>query len=114
MLRLLLAGAALTLAACAPPPPMDEAPERPIQSLTAAECAARVGRMQTVQCVVRYSDAGKRCTDGSQCQGDCRAEPTAATREGQAVAGVCQATSNRFGCFTTVTNGKAEATLCID
>ena len=31
-----------------------------------------------------------------------------------AVAGICQADSNRFGCFTRVEDGKAEATLCID
>lgn len=117
MLRILVAGAALILSACAPVAPQ---PETPVQSLSASECAARggsmiaVGRMQTVQCVVRYSDAGKACTDGAQCQGDCRAEPTVTAREGQSVRGVCQADSNRFGCFTTVTNGKAEATLCID
>ncbi|MGV8929708.1 MAG: hypothetical protein ACOH1E_08140 [Brevundimonas sp.] len=87
----------------------------------AADCRARngtlqpVGRMQTLQCVVRYADAGKRCTDSDQCAGECRTtDVTDRPDEGAAVAGVCQADSNRFGCFTRVEDGKAEATLCID
>jgi xylose isomerase len=33
---------------------------------------------------------------------------------GASAVGQCQADSNRFGCRTTVKDGKAEATLCID
>jgi len=33
---------------------------------------------------------------------------------GTAATGVCQATSDRFGCNTPVEDGKAGATLCID
>ena len=73
-----------------------------------------VGRMQSVRCVIRYADAGKPCTDGGQCLGDCRAEPTDTLREGAAATGQCQAENIRFGCFTTIKGGKAEATLCID
>lgn len=116
MIRALTACLALAVAACAPPPttPSDT------PSLSSAACEARggtmkpVGRMQTVQCVIAYADAGKPCTDGSQCQGDCRAEPAGAANEAAPVRGVCQAESNRFGCFTTIRNGRAEPTLCID
>ena len=107
----------LALVGCSPAAVTSEAP---MQSADASACAARggemkqVGRLQSWQCVIRYADAGKRCTDGAQCQGDCRTEPTVTAREGQSVRGVCQATSNRFGCFTTIRDGKAEATLCID
>ena len=88
----------------------------------AADCAARggkmlpQGRMQSLQCVVSYADAGKRCTDGDDCQGDCRVEEADGgfPAAGSAVAGRCQATSSRFGCYTTVENGKAEATICVD
>lgn len=72
-----------------------------------------VGRMQTLQCVISYADAGKSCTSGSQCAGDCRT-PAVDVRPGQQVAGYCQATSDRFGCSTTVENGRAQATVCID
>ena len=87
----------------------------------AADCAQRggkmlpQGRMQTLQCVVSYGDAGQRCTDGDDCQGDCRIEEAAGTpHAGAAAVGQCQATSSRFGCYTTVEGGKAEATICVD
>ncbi|MDQ7812542.1 hypothetical protein [Brevundimonas sp.] len=87
----------------------------------AAACAARggkmlpQGRMQTLQCLVSYSDAGQRCTDGDDCQGGCRIEDVAnAPRAGAAVVGQCQATSSPFGCYTPVENGKAEAAICVD
>lgn len=127
MKRLALITAVL-LAACQPVPEKGDigfgnepTPTTVPESAAAADCIARngtmqpVGRMQTMQCVVRYADAGKRCTDSDQCGGECRtADVTARPVEGAAVAGVCQADSNRFGCFTRVEDGKAEATLCVD
>ena len=123
-MRILIAAFALVAAACTPMPPAmtADAPQAdaPVQSADANACATRggtmraVGRMQTMQCVVKYADAGKRCTDGDQCAGDCRVEGNLGLREGAATAGVCQVDSDRFGCFTRVEDGKAEATLCID
>lgn len=132
MKRLLIL-AALLAAACQPMPAADtggrtdlaqtsaQAPGGDVSSLGAAECAARggkmipQGRMQTVRCVVAFADAGKRCTTGSDCQGDCRIEDTAAASQaGQPAVGQCQANSSRFGCYTTVENGRAEATICVD
>lgn len=115
----LIAAAALLAAACSSQPTVSPS-DAPMQSADAASCATRggtmqqVGRMQSWQCVVRYADAGKRCTDGDQCQADCLIEGNSGVAPGAAVAGVCQATSNRFGCNTTVEDGKAGATLCID
>jgi hypothetical protein len=119
--------AALLLAACQPVPEKGDLgfgnepdPVQVPESAAAADCIARngtmqpVGRMQTMQCVVRYADAGKRCTDSDQCAGECRTADAARPAEGAAVAGICQATSNQFGCFTRVEDGKAEATLCVD
>ena len=119
MLRVVIAAFALAMASCAPAPALDETPGA-TQSLSPAACAARggemrpVGRMQSVRCVIRYSDAGKPCTDGGQCQGDCRAEPGETLREGAAASGRCQVENVRFGCFTTINGGEAGATLCID
>lgn len=121
-LRLTLAGAAaLLLVACARVVPTPEGPVITDQTPTAAACAARggelrpVGRMQSLQCVIKYADAGKRCTDGDDCLGDCRIEDMAARpQEGAPAVGQCQASSDRFGCFTTVEHGQAGATLCID
>lgn len=141
MKRLLLV-AALFAAACQPLPsetgaaPPAETPGRVIdevdttdipppvrvpESSAAAACEARggrmspQGRMQTLQCVIAYADAGKRCTDGSDCLGDCRvADVTRAPAAGMAAVGQCQADSSRFGCHATITNGKAAATICVD
>ena len=114
--------AALFAAACQPMP--DDGGAGPVGQTSASEasaCAARggemlpQGRMQTLQCVVSYTDAGKRCTDGDDCQGDCRVEDvTAAPPAGAAAVGQCQAKSGRFGCYTKVEGGKAEATICVD
>lgn len=120
-MRILLTILALTIAGCTPLPPTATDPVKPVQSADAGACAARggtlraVGRMQSMQCIIAYADAGKRCTDNDQCQGDCRVEGNTGIAEGRPVtAGVCQVDSNRFGCFTTVKNGRAEATLCVD
>lgn len=130
MKRLIIAAAVLLAAACQPIPAADNASAAPApaQSLAsaagttdAALCASQggkmlpQGRMQTERCVITYADAGRRCTTGSDCQGDCRVEEVAGTPQaGAAAVGTCQRTSSRFGCYTTVENGKAEATICVD
>ena len=129
MKRLIIAVAALLAAACQPMPASDAAATpAPAQSQVsaagttdAALCATQggkmlpQGRMQTVRCVITYADAGRRCTTGSDCAGDCRIEQAAnAPHAGAAAVGQCQRDSSRFGCYTTVENGKAEATLCVD
>lgn len=114
--------ALLLVGACAPTGETTGASgnEAPVQSADASACTARggemqqVGRMQSWQCVVKYADAGKPCTDASQCEGQCEIAGNSGVAPGAAVTGVCQADSNRFGCRTTVKDGKAEATLCID
>jgi len=110
--------AAFAMAACQPMPAADDSAVA--QTPSAEACAARggslqpVGRMQTVQCVIRYADAGKACTTGDQCAGDCRIEDAPFPDTGAAASGRCQADSNRFGCHANVENGKATATICID
>ncbi|MDQ8027891.1 MAG: hypothetical protein REJ23_04125 [Brevundimonas sp.] len=130
MKRVMIAmAAALFAAACQPMPATDNAAAAPTSLQTAAAGSTDAalceraggkmqpqGRMQSVRCVITYTDAGQRCTTGSDCQGDCRVEegPSTAPREGAAVAGTCQRDSRPFGCYTRVENGKAEATLCVD
>ena len=73
------------------------------------------GRMQSVRCVITYADAGRRCTDGDDCAGDCRVDDVAnAPAAGSNAVGQCQANSSRFGCYTTIEDGKAGATICVD
>ena len=129
MKRILMAAAVL-MAACQPLPANDgktdlaevtPAVRSVAGSQDAAACAARggkmlpQGRMQTVRCVITYADAGRRCTDGDDCAGDCRVGDVAnAPAAGTNAVGQCQASSSRFGCYTTVEGGKAEATICVD
>lgn len=119
-MRILIAALALFAASCGPMAGGTPDDGGPVRSAEATACAARggelrrVGRMQSEQCILIYADAGKRCTDGDQCAGDCRVEGNTGLAAGAATAGVCQADSDRFGCHTTVENGKAENTLCVD
>lgn len=130
MKRILIAAVALLMAACQPLPAGDgktdfaeatPATQSPVGAEDAAACAARggkmlpQGRMQTLRCVVTYADAGRRCTDGDDCAGDCRVDDVAnAPTAGTNAVGQCQVNSSRFGCYTTVEGGKAEATICVD
>jgi len=115
MKRLVLAVLALALAACAAPELETSAPAaQTAESVCAARGGAleRVGRAQTLQCVIRFADAGKPCTDGSQCEaGRCHG-PMEAPREN--VTGQCQATNTAFGCYTTLTNGRMGPAICVD
>jgi hypothetical protein len=130
MKRLLMAAAVMMTAACQPLPAdegkTDLAQVTPaVQSVAGTEDAAACtraggkmlpqGRMQSVRCVITFADAGQRCTDGDDCQGDCRVEDVAnAPAAGTNAVGQCQASSSRFGCYTTIEGGKAEATICVD
>ena len=121
--------AALFVAACQPMPvdggKTDLAQAAPTAAQTPADdasaCAAKggkmlpQGRMQSVRCVITYADAGRRCTDGDDCAGDCRVDDVAnAPAAGSNAVGQCQANSSRFGCYTTIEDGKAGATICVD
>jgi hypothetical protein len=122
MMRLLVVASLAVLAACAPVPAEDSTaligPNSSMADNAAAACRAaggiveRRGRLQAELCVKPYADAGKACTSGSQCAGDCVA--TEAVADGTQVAGQCQADDRPFGCFAKVENGRATGGICID
>jgi hypothetical protein len=64
-------------------------------------------------CVIPYADAGKACTDGDQCQGDCRYGDGKPPANGT-VTGQCQRSNDPCGCFSTVEGGRITAALCVD
>jgi len=111
----LAATAALLLSACAAP---SAQPAAPSAQTLAAQCTAKggsiqpVGKAQIPTCVIPYADAGKACTDKSQCEGQCVLEGNLEPQDN--VTGQCQKTNRQFGCFARVENGKATATLCVD
>ncbi len=84
-------------------------------------CAARGGKLQPVcmggiiECIVRYRDAGKRCTDKKDCTGECLllgAGPAPAP--GTPTTGTCQETNDACGCAARVAGGKVTGMDCLD
>lgn len=114
---ILAATLALVMVSCAPVPPP---PGVTSASPDVAACTAKGGtvrpvcRMQRPACVIAYSDAGKTCSDKSDCQGRCLYEGEAPTNSAATVTGQCQASSDPCGCFTTVVQGRMGPGLCVD
>lgn len=137
MRAFVLAVAALVAAACAAPaqvepakgPGIDGRPlvtasgdiDNSVQEALNADKAAcekaggdlrPVCRMGKPMCVVTFSDAGKQCSDSSECMGRCMAENGAEAMK--PAVGHCAADNQPCGCMQIVANGLAQPTLCVD
>lgn len=136
--KLMMVVVALTMTACAAPQP--EAPAGPFigiegrplknadgnidnsvqEALTAnpAACAKAGGEIRPVcmrgvpMCVVNFTDAGKTCSDSSECSGRCEIDGQAAPM--QPARGKCRSTNDPCGCFQLVEKGVAGYPLCAD
>ena len=81
-------------------------------------CAATGGKVVPVcmgqwpMCVIPYADAGKSCTDKSQCEGECRYEGAAPAKG--AVVGACQRDNYPCGCRQTIVDGHIVSGFCAD
>jgi hypothetical protein len=64
-----------------------------------------MGFFRNVGCDIKTTDAGKSCSDSSQCRASCLGPKGALA--GSAVAGSCSAYLANFGNVVTVENGKA-------
>jgi len=76
----------------------------------------RAGLRGWEHCIQDMPDAGKTCSDSSECVARCTI-PIQEGREyspGEPATGACAQTDEVFGCFTRVSGGKAEPTLCVD
>ncbi len=107
----------LLLASCVPAPEPEVSGTAPRDQ---ASCVAvggdwrREGMLGNYMCVQSFADAGKRCTDGDQCLGDCRVTEGEFPAPDTAAVGQCQANTSPFGCFSRVEDGKAQVGLCVD
>ncbi|WNH54648.1 hypothetical protein [Stenotrophomonas oahuensis] len=118
----LMLSALLLLAGCTTTDPFP-APSAAPANRTAedADCAAQggemkpLGRLQRVQCVVPYADAGKSCRTKSDCMGQCLGSGDTELVPGTAATGVCQRDiSQNFGCRQRIDGGLAQGTICVD
>jgi hypothetical protein len=74
----------------------------------------RAGWEQKSRCVRPTRDAGKSCTDSSQCEIACLAEKKP-SEDASDLKGQCAATDNPFAnCGTRIEKGRAVRTLCAD
>ena len=74
----------------------------------------QAGKMQWWRCSIQYSDAGKTCSDVSDCEGKCIAEDGDRSPEATNVTGTCQASDNPFGCQAEVEDGRVTSFRCVD
>jgi hypothetical protein len=99
---------AIMLSACASRPTVDSA-----QCKADGGTVQGVGLFATPACVVPFADAGKVCSDGSECLGMCKAAPDGVV--GQAATGYCQRDDHDiFGCYDEVEGGIVVGGMCLD
>lgn len=99
----------------------DGFPPKPSQA-ELDDCIAKGGIMSRqgmaggYMCVISYADAGKSCTDGSECQsGECLVDNSSRYNPyTQTVTGMCKINNSPFGCFSTIENGKVGYSVCVD
>ena len=66
-------------------------------------------------CITPYSDGGKSCRDGADCEGLCiAAGDYPDVMQGDVVEGFCQSDNSWEGCYAEVSDGKSEGTICYD
>ena len=72
------------------------------------------GRLGCYQCVLSYSDAGKVCQDGTDCQGQCKNTDEFIDSHTNNQTGQCASDSSTFGCYQTIEKGVAQPAICVD
>jgi len=120
---MLISGIVVLLVSCAPAPvPPTQATDSATTPPNVEECQAKGGKIRNVcrrqwpACVVPYSDAGKRCTDNSQCKGKCLldTQTDGPSEPGESAEGKCQLDNDPCGCKIEVVNGKVGGGACVD
>lgn len=86
------------------------------------QCDARGGEVKSVcrlglpSCVLPYADAGKSCSDSSECEGACWLvmQEGDKVQPGDSAVGECQPDSNICGCNFEILGGAVQPGLCVD
>ncbi len=94
--------------------------QKALSNIDQEECKARggnvfpVGILQMPACVIRNEDAGKECSDHSQCIGLCLIQDKYVEINTKAY-GTCQHDNMPFGCSAEVKAGVVDSyTICVD
>ena len=92
-----------------------------LAKLDKAACAAKGGHVTQGGllgfwgCEIPFPDAGKACSDKSDCAGRCyAADNTDRSAAPGKAKGKCQATNSPFGCHAEIDKGVVEPALCVD
>ena len=93
-------------------------PDQPSPAASEQECVARSGNwgfhgateVPGPFCALPTTDAGKSCTDFSDCQGHCLAADQALP--GKRAIGTCAPSYYPGACFNMVEDGKASGLIC--
>ena len=64
-------------------------------------------------CIEDHLDAGKQCSDSTECAGDCRIEKKFVKANSES-SGFCSINNDPCGCFQSIEKGIAQPILCID
>jgi hypothetical protein len=97
----------------------EEVRQDALNNIDVLACLGKGGVVKSVcmftmpYCVQTFIDAGKKCSDNSNCSGDCRLEDDF-VNSGTKTSGFCSKNSNPCGCYQRITRGKAEPVLCVD
>jgi|GEM_PF-2603030 hypothetical protein len=73
----------------------------------------RIGKAGFPACVHQSRDAGKACSDASECQFGCDAGMQKPASSGP-VTGKCAANDDHFGCHAWVEHGRIKESVCAD
>ncbi len=71
------------------------------------------GMAQCYTCTIEYADAGKVCSDASDCQGACL-NYNKVVSAGMTTKGQCAKTNSSFGCYQVIEKGVAKHAMCVD
>lgn len=96
-----------------------------LEEIDVAACEEAGGTVTSVcmfgmpQCVTPFADAGKTCSDSSECQGRCLFDDQGLGNRpgpvvGESALGNCEADSNPCGCWWEIADGKVQQGICAD
>lgn len=71
------------------------------------------GKLQSWQCVIKYADGGKTCSQSSECKGSCIVHDY--PKDNEPFTGVCADSDSPFGCRGIIEDvQKGGGILCVD